>query len=96
MAKLTEVEEKLAMGAVPVPLKLTVCVPPEALSVAVRVADFDPLLAGVKVKLMVHAAPAATVEPQVLVWLKDDWSVPPMAMLVMLKDAEPVLVRVTI
>ena len=96
MAKLTEVEEKPAMGAVPVPFKLTVCVPPEALSVAIRVADLAPLVAVVKVKLMVHDAPAVTVVPQVLVWMKEAWSVPLMTMLVMIKDAEPVLVRVTI
>jgi hypothetical protein len=56
----------------------------------------DPLAAGVKVTLMVQLAPAATLDPQLLVCEKSLESVPVIPMLEMLKAALPVLLRVTV
>jgi hypothetical protein len=52
----------------------------------------EPLAVGVKVTLRVQLALAARLEPQVLVWEKS----PLTAMLVMLRVALPVLLRVTL
>ena len=51
-----------------------------------------PVAVGVKVTLMVQLAPAATVAPQVFVWVKS----PLAAMLLMLSVALPGLVSVTL
>ena len=51
-----------------------------------------PVVVGVKVTLMVQAALAARLEPQVLVWEKS----PLMATLVIVSVALPVLERVTV
>jgi hypothetical protein len=56
-----------AMGALPVPVRLTVCGLPVALSVMVTEATRDPGTVGVKVTLIVQLLPAATGVPQVLV-----------------------------
>jgi hypothetical protein len=53
------------------------------------------LVVGVNVTLMVHLAPAATLVPQVLVWLKLPLFVPVIVTLVTLSAAVPVLVKVT-
>jgi len=47
---------------------------------------------GVKVTVMVQLAPAATLEPQLLVWAKAPGA---SAMLMMFKETFPVFVRVT-
>jgi hypothetical protein len=52
----------------------------------------EPLAVGVKVTLRVQLALAARLEPQVLVWEKS----PLVVMLVMLRTALPVLLRVTL
>src|SRR5437879_13178084 len=62
-----------------------------ALSVIVRVPVRFPPAAGVNVMLMVQLAPAATLLPQVLVWVKS----PLAAMPVIFNAALPVFVRVT-
>jgi len=57
----------------PAPLRLTVCVLPVVLlllSVMIRVPVRVPPELGVKVTLMVQEPPAATLLPQLLVWLK--------------------------
>jgi hypothetical protein len=54
-----------------------------------------PVAAGVKVTLRVQLDPAATLVPQVFVWLKSPLFVPVIVMLVMLSDAVPVLDKVT-
>ena len=54
-----------------------------------------PLAEGVKVTLMVQLAPAATLDPQLLVWAKSSALAPETAMLVMLKATLPELVRMT-
>ena len=79
----------------PVPLRLVVCVLGLALSVTVMVVDRLPVLAGVKVTLMVQLAPADTLDPHVLVRLKSPELPPDVAMLVMLRLALPELVSVT-
>lgn len=55
---------------VPVPVRLTVCGLPAALSVIDNVPIRVPLCAGLKVTLMVQLVSAARLEPQVFVWLK--------------------------
>ena len=84
--------ERLATGAVPVPVRLTVWVAGLALSVMVNEPLLKPLAVGVKVTLRVQLALAARLEPQVLVWEKSPLTV----MLVMLRTALPVFLRVTL
>jgi hypothetical protein len=66
-----------------------------ALSATLRVALRVPVATGLKVTLIVQLAPAATLDPQVLVWVKSPALVPETETLVTLSDALPVLVRVT-
>jgi hypothetical protein len=65
--KVKEAGERLATGAVPVPVRLTVCVAGLALSVIVNEPLLEPLAVGVKVTLRVQLALAARLEPQLLV-----------------------------
>ena len=60
-------------------------------SVAVR----EPVRTGVKVTLMEHEVPAASVEPQLFVWVKSPWLAPVMLMPVMVNGPVPALVRLT-
>jgi hypothetical protein len=89
--------ETAAMGAVLVPLKVTVCmlpVTPLLLSVMVRVPARGPTVAvsaGEKTTLIVQEPPAATLPVQVLVSPK--LALAPM--LAMVSAAAPVLLRVT-
>ena len=66
------------------------------MSVKVSVAARDPLVAGVKVTLIVQLAPAATLGPQLFVSAKSAGFVPVIEMPVMLKAALPVLLNVTV
>ena len=64
----SEVAESVSCaGEVPVPLKLTVCGLLEALSVTVIAPVLGPVVVGVNVIVRVQFAPAATLEPQLLV-----------------------------
>jgi hypothetical protein len=90
--KVKEVGERLTTGAVPVPVRLTVCVAGLALSVIVKVAVSEPTTVGVKVTPRVQLSPAATLGPQLLVSAKSPLFVPAMVTLVMLSGALPVLV----
>src|SRR5207237_3765909 len=83
---------RMAAGAVPVPVRLTDCGLPAALSVMVIAPVRVPVAVGVKVTLMAQLAPAATDVPQVLVCTKS----PLATMLVTLSAAVPVLVSVTV
>jgi hypothetical protein len=86
--------DKLTTGAVPVPLKFTVCVLPATsllLSVMVRVPVSVPMAVGAKVTLIVQEPLAATLPPQLLVSPK----LALVAMLVMVSAALPLLLRVT-
>ena len=73
-------------------MRLTVWVVGLALSVMVKVPVLVPAAVGLKVTLRVQLAPAATLEPQVLVWEKS----PLVLMLLMLRVALPVFLSVTL
>jgi hypothetical protein len=88
--------DRLAVGFVPVPVRLTGCGLPAALSEIITVAVRLPTPAGVKVTLIEHSAPAATEVPQVFVSGKSPGLAPDTVMLVMLKAALPLFVRVTV
>jgi hypothetical protein len=91
--KVNEAGERLTTGvATPVPVRLTVCVAGLALSVMVTTPVLVPAAVGLKVTLRVQLALAARLAPQVLVWEKSPLAV----MLVMLRVAFPVLLRVTL
>ena len=74
------------------PVRATVWVAGLALSVMVNAPLLGPAAVGVKVTLRAQLAPAATLEPQLLVWEKSPLTV----MLVMLRAALPVLLRATL
>ena len=84
-----------ATGALPVPVRLTVCGLPLALSAMLTEAVRAPVAVGVNVTLIVQVPFAATELPQVLVAAKSPGSVPAVPILVTVKLAFPVLVRVT-
>src|SRR5437899_310696 len=84
--------DRLTPGAAPVPVRLTDCGLPAALSVMVIAPVRVPVAVGVKVTLMAQLAPAATDVPQVLVCMKS----PLATMLVTLSATVPVLVSVTV
>ena len=97
LAKVRLVGERLTAGAVPVPVRLTLCGLPVALSVRVTDCGARSTRGGRKghadraVGLLPH-----TELPHVLVWAKSLGLVPVSAMLVMLKAALPVLFRVMV
>ena len=95
MPKLKLVGLRLTREADPVPLKVTDCGLPGALSAIVSKAARAPAAAGVKVTLIVQLLPPATELAQVLVWAKSVALIPVIAMLVVARAAFPVLVRVT-
>jgi hypothetical protein len=85
--------DKLTVGAPePVPVKLTVCGLPVALSAMLTLPVKVPVVVGVKVTLIVQAAPAATDDPHVFVSPKFVLAV----IDVMLNATLPVLVSVTV
>jgi len=85
--------DKLATGAGrPSPARPIVCGLFTALSVRVTEPYRLPGAVGVKVTVIVHEIPGATLAPQVLVWAK----FPLAAMVVMFKAALPVFVRITV
>jgi hypothetical protein len=85
--------DKLTTGAgKPLPARLIVCGLPTALSAMVTEPYRLPGAVGVKVTVIAHAAPAATLAPQVLVWAKSPLAVMP----VMVKAATPVFVKVAV
>lgn len=87
--------DRVTAGATPVPESEILCGLPDASSV-IDTAPFRVLVAvGSKVTLIVQFAPAATLEPQVLVCAKSPLFAPVMAMLVMFSVALPLLVRLT-
>lgn len=81
----------------PVPAKLTDCGDPAALSATSSVAVSAPDAAGLNFTDMVQLAPAATVAPQVVVFVNDDLSVPLRVIppLLMARVAVPVFFNVT-
>src|ERR1035437_10307219 len=87
--------ETLTVEVVQAPETLTVWGLPVALSAMAMAAMRVPAAVGLKVTLMVQLAPAATLDPQLLVWAKSLALAPDTAMLVTLKAELPELVRVT-
>ncbi len=79
---------------VPVPARFTFCGLPPPLSLTETDADRLPLAEGVKVTVIKQLAPAATLEPQVVVRPKSLPFVPVIEMLVMLTDTLPLLLSV--
>ncbi len=90
--KVKEAGERLTTGAVPVPVRLTVWVARLALSVMVTAPVLVPVTVGLKITLSVQLAPTATLDLQVFVWEKSPLAV----ILVMLRVALPVFLRVTL
>src|SRR5437773_1296040 len=78
---------KVAMGPTPVPVRLTCCGLPPALSVILKLAERLPLAVGVNVTVNVQLAPTATDVPQLSVCPKSPGLVPETAMLLMTKMA---------
>ena len=97
-ANASDAGDNVAAGAppTPVPVRLTDCGELLALSVMVTDAVRAPFVVGLKVTLMVQPAPTAMVAPQLLVCEKSPLLVPVTAMLVLVRDAVPLLVSVTV
>lgn len=87
---------KLATGLVPVPVSVTVCGLPEALSLIVTEAVRLPGAMGANATLMVQLPPAATEAPQVFVAGKSPGFAPVTPKLDMVSVALPLLVRVIV
>ena len=99
MPKLRLVAESVTLGAMPVPVKASVCALPEApllLSVTVRVPLRAPVAAGLKLTLIVQVPPAATGVEQVLVSPKSPALAPETATLLTVSAAVPALETVTV
>jgi len=96
LAKVRLLGEKLTTAAVPVPVRLTVCGLPAALSVIFTEAVRLPIPEGVKVTLAVQLAPGATELPHVLLREKSAALGPVTRTLVIFKVALPLLVKVTL
>jgi len=79
-----------------VPVRLTVCGEPEALSVTDNAAEKLAAEAGVKVMEMEQVALAARVSPQVLVWAKSLTSFPPRAIPLIFNVALPVFLSMAV
>jgi hypothetical protein len=83
-------------AAEPVPLRVTVCGEPLALSATERAAVKLPVPEGIKMTETAHVASAARDVPQVFVCVKVDAFVPVMLMPVMVSVAVPEFVSVTV
>jgi hypothetical protein len=92
LEKLNEVADRLATGATPVPVKLTVGAVPTALLFKVTAPVLLPRAVGVKTTYTEQLAPAARVAPQLLVWLKSPLKAKPL----MDSGPTPVLVNVSV
>lgn len=83
------------MTFTPVPESGTDCGLPAALFVTEIFAVSAPIKPGVNVTMIVQAVEVASVEAQLLVWLKSAEFVPAIEMAMPVIKADPVLVRVT-
>ena len=91
---MTAVGVKLTAGAVPVPLRATVCGEPDASSVIAIVPVNAPATVGAKAAVNVQLAAAARVAPQVFdPMVKEDALVPQAAIEPMANVAVPVLLE---
>jgi hypothetical protein len=68
LANIRLVGDRVTAGAIPVPVTGTACGLPAALSATLIFAVRVPLAVGVNATLIAQEAPAATDDPQVLVW----------------------------
>ena len=96
MVKLRLEGESVTCGATPVPVTVTLCGEPFALSEMATEADRAPASAGLKVTETVQLAATASEVPQVLVWLKSAALVPVIATLLMDSTALPELEMVMV
>jgi hypothetical protein len=97
LAKVKVVGERPAIGPVPVPVRLTDWGLFVALSVKVNVAARLPAVVGVNVTPTVQVPFTATELPHVLLGIpKSPGLVPVIWMLLMVKDEDPPLVKVTV
>jgi len=98
LANVIDAGDNVAAGAPPtaVPVRLTDCGELPALSVMVMNAARVPFVVGLNVTLMVQPAPTAMVAPQLLVCEKSPPFAPVTAMLVLVSEAFPLLVSVTV
>jgi hypothetical protein len=94
VVKVSEVGDTVT-AEMPVPLRLTVCGLPAALSVIVTSPVLGPSAVGVNRTLMVQLEPAARVAPQVVVREKSLALAPVITMLEMVKTALPMFLTVT-
>jgi len=85
-----------SFAVVPIPLSVTFCGLPAALSLMLTAAVRVPLAVGLNVTLILQLAPAANELPQVCVCAKFPGLVPVIAMLLMVKLVVPVFLRVTV
>ncbi len=84
--------DNVGAPVVPVPLRVTDCGEPEALSAMLMVADFDPIDTGLKATVNAQFAPAVNTVPQVFDSMKSSaWPVTLNA--VKLIEIAPVLVK---
>ena len=97
LPKPTLAADQVALGpeVSPTPSKETECGLPTVLSVIVIEAVLWPNWLGVKVTLIVHAAPAARLDPHELFWLKSAALVPESETLAIATADVPVLERVS-
>ena len=86
----------VSFAVVPIPLSVTFCGLPTALSLTLSAAMRVPDAVGLNLTLMLQLAPAANELPQVWVWAKFPALVPVIAMLLMVKLVVPVFLRVTV
>ena len=96
LLKVRLVGERLTPGAVPVPLRLTLCGLLPVLSVMLSKAVRLPVVEGVNNTAIVQCLPAARELAHVLVSAKSLALAPASAMLEMLKAEVPVLLRVVL
>jgi len=94
LEKVSEVGLRVTAGLTPVPVNEAVCGDGLALSATLTEAVNVPVVVGLKVTVMVQLAPATTLLPQVLVWLKELGSVPLMLMATPSSGPVPVFLRV--
>ena len=86
----------MTCGATPVPVTVTLCGEPAALSAMATEADRLPAAEGLKVTETVQLAAAAMLAAQVFVWLKSAAFVPVIATLLMDSAALPELEMVIV
>lgn len=87
--------DRLTVGLVPVPVKLTVCGLPIPESAILRVAVRLPAATGVKTTLTAQFAPAASVPEHVVVSEKSDELAPVIVIPVKVREVSPLFVTVT-